>query len=355
MRKSSISLYDWCKENKREDLIEEWDFERNKINPKEVSRASKVKVYWNCKKCNNHFLMLIQNRTLNNSKCPKCSVHESHEKERKRRIAISGSLEDTRPELLNKWNYEKNFGITPKDVSKKSTIKVWWKCPTCGYEFEARISDVRADNSCIKCKGNPHINIGRDGKYCVYCHTCPDGKKYIGFTGKPLKIRFGNGLHYSKTSKFGKAIEKFGWENIKHDVLQSGLTKDEASQKEEEYISLYKTTQDEFGYNEASGGINGGVYGRKFSEETRRKISNSNKGRMVTQETKDKLRKSHLGKESHNVRAVIKMDLQGKILEEYKSIAEAVRNNEKTDETGIWRCCKNRRKTAGGYRWKYKN
>ena len=39
------------------------------------------------------------------------------------------SLEEARPDLAKEWNYEKNGGLKPEDVSCGSNTKVWWKLP----------------------------------------------------------------------------------------------------------------------------------------------------------------------------------------------------------------------------------
>lgn len=299
MRKNSISLYDWCIENNKENILEEWDYKNNDFSPKEVSRASKIKAKWVCKSCGNEYSMIIQNRTLNNAKCNKCAISEAHEKVAKRRVENNGSLAELRPDILQKWNFKKNIGISPYDVSPKSTKLVWWICPTCGREFQSKICEVRTGDRCRICKGNKYVNIGRDNKYSVYCHISPDGKKYVGFTGIPLKTRFGNGKHYSKNSKIGRAIEKYGWDNFQHVILESGLSKEEASQKEEYYIKMYNTMDDRFGYNIATGGIHGKIYGRVLSDETKKKISISNTGKNKRQGIINKLSDTNIAKKNH--------------------------------------------------------
>ena len=163
MRKNSISLYDWCNENGKEYFLKEWDYEKNIVTPKEVSRASHKKVYWICNKCKSSYIMSIQQRTLNGlgGNCQKCNYATSHEQVRKKWILERGSLAETNPELLSKWDYSKNT-ITPYEVSRNSTIEVWWKCPVCGYEFKGKVISVKMADGCKRCKGNKYVENGRD-------------------------------------------------------------------------------------------------------------------------------------------------------------------------------------------------
>lgn len=127
----------------------------------------------------------------------------------------------------------------------------------------------------------------KEKKYSIYCHICPNGKRYVGMTSDELKVRFGNGNHYSRKTRFGMAIQKFGWKNITSEILETELSFEEACEKEKYYISLYKTTQEEFGYNMAAGGNIKVVIGRTLSENTRKKISNSNKGQKGQMKRKE--------------------------------------------------------------------
>lgn len=68
--------------------------------------------------------------------------------------------------------------------------------------------------------------------YVVYCHTCPDGK-YYGVTCN-IKSRW-YPSQYKETS-LKPYIDKYGWDAIKHEVLYSGLTRDEALKIEDELI-----------------------------------------------------------------------------------------------------------------------
>lgn len=107
--------------------------------------------------------------------------------------------------------------------------------------------------------------------YCVYKHTSPSGKVYIGITMQEVKKRWRNGLGYKKNKFFYRAIQKYGWENIKHEILFSGLSEKEAKQKEIELIALYKSNYSKHGYNQTLGGE--GCKGYKFTEDQKRRLS----------------------------------------------------------------------------------
>ena len=116
--------------------------------------------------------------------------------------------------------------------------------------------------------------------YSVYCHTnMINGKRYVGITrNKPIR-RWGCGRHYKGCSYFYSAIEKYGWNNFKHEILAEGLTADEACELETHYISVWNLTDHRFGYNLHGGGMI---------------------NKHVSQETREKLRKSHLGQVAWN-------------------------------------------------------
>lgn len=148
--------------------------------------------------------------------------------------------------------------------------------------------------------------------YCVYKHTCPNGKVYIGITGQDPLRRWNNGKSYLKQKFFGSAILKYGWDNIKHEILFDGLSKEEACQKEVELIAKYKSNNKNYGYNLSAGGEFGGK-GVHLSKETRRKMSESRKGenncnygKHLSEETKQKLRVSHM-RENLSEETLLKM------------------------------------------------
>lgn len=114
--------------------------------------------------------------------------------------------------------------------------------------------------------------------YCVYVHTSPSNKAYIGITSKDPKERWGNnGSHYKKNKHFWNAIQKYEWDNFKHEILFEKLTKDEACRIEILLIALFDTQNSEFGYNISPGGELG-MTGCHLSNETKQKLSEVHKG-----------------------------------------------------------------------------
>ena len=103
--------------------------------------------------------------------------------------------------------------------------------------------------------------------YSVYMHTCPNSKKYIGITCRNPLYRWNHGNGYRRNEHFFRAIVKYGWDNIKHEILFDGLTEEEACAIEVELIAKYKSNDARYGYNKD----NGGVTGCKIKERTKSK------------------------------------------------------------------------------------
>ena len=59
-------------------------------------------------------------------------------------------LATKRPDLAEQWNYKKNNGIKPSEVSARSSMKVWWICSE-GHEWSAVISSRDSGSGCPIC------------------------------------------------------------------------------------------------------------------------------------------------------------------------------------------------------------
>ena len=129
----------------------------------------------------------------------------------------------------------------------------------------------------------------KNKKYCVYKNTFPNDKVYIGITCQKPELRWGkNGTGYAKVNqkRMYNAIQKYGWENIKHEILEKNLTLLEANDKERYYITqIYHSNNLRFGYNLTNGGKNKGLW----SKAMRKKLSIAHQNQKCTPETRQKL------------------------------------------------------------------
>ena len=218
----------------------------------------------------------------------------------------------------------------------------------------------------------------------VYKHTTPNGKVYIGITSKPVELRWLNGRGYRRNAHFWNAIKKYGWENIMHEVLETGLTRSEAATAEKAYIRQFRSNEQERGYNMTDGGEKGATH----NAESRRKQSEAhkgnsyNKGVPFTEERKAHLREHHAdvrgeknpnfgkkwtaeqiavrqshreyktGGENPSARPILQMDANGNVVKRWGSIAEA---SEYFCKTSIKDCLKGKYKQHRGYQWRYEN
>lgn len=85
-------------------------------------------------------------------------------------------------------------------------------------------------------------------------HTSPSGKRYVGITKQKPEQRWGKGKNYKNNSYFTGAIEKYGWDNFKHEILFEVDSLEEAKVLEIETIAKYHSDEREFGYNLSKGG-----------------------------------------------------------------------------------------------------
>ena len=124
--------------------------------------------------------------------------------------------------------------------------------------------------------------------YVIYVHRSPSGKVYIGKTKQKPINRWGyNGINYfyNRNTKFANAIAKYGWDNFEHYIIASNLTLEEANKLETAMIHYHRDVLGNC-YNLADGGEGNG---HSVSEETKRKLSDINKGKIMSESTKSKI------------------------------------------------------------------
>lgn len=247
-----------------------------------------------------------------------------------------------------------NFRIYYIDkVRHYSTI-----CKQCEYESLEKITEI------------PHRKIKdlSNRTFCVYIHTSPSGKVYVGITCQEVNNRWKEGKRYLEKYKNGKfihpafanAILKYKWENFKHDVRFENLTEKDAKLIEIDLIYYYKKLGKS--YNISDGGD--GFLGKVLSEEHKEKLRDANLGKKHKEESKILMSLHMKGREPWNKgkswseehikkvsKHVLQYDLEGNFIREWDTAKEAM---EQMKAPKVREVCSGARKQSGGYIWKWK-
>ena len=125
------------------ELMNEWDYQKNKVSPDQIITGSNKKVYWKCSQ-GHSWTASISNR-IRGTGCPYCN--------RKYVFKGENDLKSEYPELADEWNFEKNTGISPDNIASGSNRKVWWKCKKGGGEWEAAVWSRTKGRGCPYCAG----------------------------------------------------------------------------------------------------------------------------------------------------------------------------------------------------------
>jgi group I intron endonuclease len=188
------------------------------------------------------------------------------------------------------------------------------------------------------------------GIYCI--ENLIDNKKYIG-RAKNINIRWGNHRvelngKRSNSVALQNAWSKYGENNFKFYIVIE-CTIRELDELEKFYIKEFHSHTSEWGYNISWGGKSPNL-GKQTSEETKTKLSISNigknKGRKHTIEEKEKMSKNRMGIPASN-KGKPMLEIQKEKLRKPKSeetkkkISKANKGKINTDET-------KKRKSIGG-------
>ncbi|MBQ3408924.1 MAG: GIY-YIG nuclease family protein [Clostridia bacterium] len=159
-----------------------------------------------------------------------------------------------------------------------------------------------------------NINFREEKPYYIYIHTCPNLKTYVGLTQNP-KVRWDNGEGYKNNEDFYEAILRYGWNNIKHEIVAETYYRWVAQRIEKTLITKY---------------------------------SRKGKSYNILNEFKE----DYKSKRKIPLKKVGKYSKDGNLIKVYSSAAEAEREGN-TNRDNIQACCRGTLKSAGGFVWKY--
>ena len=136
-------LYDFCRLYQKQQLLEQWDDERNlPLTPQTVTYGSKQLVWWHCE--NGHSWQAAVCTRTGGTGCPYCTG---------RKVLVGyNDRASVHPELARQWDYAKNMPLVPADVSAGSQRLVWWRCGK-GHSWRAAVRSRAAGCGCPICAG----------------------------------------------------------------------------------------------------------------------------------------------------------------------------------------------------------
>lgn len=176
-----------------------------------------------------------------------------------------------------------------------------------------------------------------------------------------------------------KATIKYGHNNFKIEIIKY-CNEQELDYWERYFINLFKSYDEKYGYNIELGGSThkhlskeqirkmtntkkgklkgkeNPFYGRKHTIETKKKISDKNKGnkfcigRYMSQETRSKIGNANRYNRTKKINCY---DMNGNFIKQYISVGEAKRQLKVKSSSFIANCARGNRKSAYGYKWKY--
>lgn len=207
------------------------------------------------------------------------------------------------------------------------------------------------------------------------------GKIYIG-QAQNLKRRIAEHGWQCKQSSgsfyFHNAIKKYGYENFYAELLEKVDDLKLLNEREQYWMDFYKSYNKKFGYNTCS--IAGSCRGNKATDETRKKLSDSLKGRKLSKETIEKMKLGRIGKipraaieaatiarmkiaRSDNsfykrmaekfTKSVVQMDKDSKEIIKIWKGSKLAAETLNISKGSIQACCRGKCFTAGGFEWKY--
>jgi rubrerythrin len=152
---------------RRPDLARELHPTRNgDLDPHTLGARSNQKVWWQCRQCGHEWQTRVSDRSLAGHRCPACFGHLAG---RPARVPRVRSLAARHPELLARWHPERNGELDPYAIGARSRYRVWWRCDTCGHEWQSSPNAQTNSNSngCPACSRARRRQVPRERSLAI--------------------------------------------------------------------------------------------------------------------------------------------------------------------------------------------
>jgi hypothetical protein len=133
------------------DVAVEWDYVKNSpLTPDLFTPKSDQKFWWICS-AHHSWQATIKNRTLRGSNCPDCSNRRRSKDTINRHRLRLGSIAEKFPELISFWDQRNNEDANPKNVTAILTNSYSWTCNR-KHTFTRQLQAMVKDQSCKLCE-----------------------------------------------------------------------------------------------------------------------------------------------------------------------------------------------------------
>lgn len=131
------SLLDWCNENGERGnlLLSEYSF-KNELSSEKILAGSEKKAYWVCSTCGYEWEAMVANRTKLEQGCPSCAGHVIETNNLYLWCMENGARGK---KILDEYSFKND--LSAEGITSMSGKKVIWECSTCGYAWEAIVSN----------------------------------------------------------------------------------------------------------------------------------------------------------------------------------------------------------------------
>ncbi len=389
-----------------------------KLTPYMLTPGSNYEAFFKCERCGKQWSAAISTVTKwKRTLCKKCSMGDNGINNTKRIVKERGSLGDFSKELAEQWDYDLNCDLTPFDVPKNYSRPVHWKCSTCGYKWEqAPTARVHIDKiaGCPHCSGRVAMP-GVDDLETLYPDIAKEWDYEKNGDVLPSQVKPGSsGLRYWICSKHGESFKTSPYYRVhgagcpkckQEKIVEKNGFRIEQYSKSLEYINTFVSL------NEAGRVLNispeairqaaltgalsanyywkyeGTEFGQLKPDKKHAVIAvNIKTGESIEYESAreaerltgighTKIMKCCKGAEKYNSAGgfywhfkgeeliirknkttgipVIGINIKTNEIVEFES-ATAAAKSVNLGKSAVTACCKGKRKSAGGYIWKYK-
>lgn len=190
----------------------------------------------------------------------------------------------------------------------------------------------------------------QNNNWTAYAHITPSDKIYIGITSQKPEHRWNGGRGYkNQNGPFRNAIKKYGWDNIIHIILRTGMNEKFAKEYEKLMIKFFKQDK-KYCMNITDGGD--GMTGiTPWNKGKTGVMKGYWKGKKFSESHIANLHRHHNVKDFSRMIAVNVFDYNGNFIKSFRSATKASEYTN-TEIANVLSCLSGKRNHCGGFQFR---